>query len=63
MLAIEMKEMSDLIDQGNAPIDVIRKFLKDHKRIIFNGDGYSSSWEKIAKDKGVTKNEIYQMFI
>ena len=60
MLAIEMKEMSDLIDQGNAPIEVIRKFLKDHKRIIFNGDGYSKEWEEEAKKRGLMniKNSV-----
>ena len=60
MLAIEMKEMSDLIDQGNAPIEVIRKFLKDHKRIIFNGDGYSKEWEEEAAKRGLMniKNSV-----
>ena len=53
ILAYEMKLLADEIEKGNNPLDIIKKYFKDHKRIIFNGDGYSSSWEKIAKDKGL----------
>ena len=53
ILAKEMKEMSSLIEQGNKPIDVIKLFLKEHQRIIFEGDGYSSSWEEEAKRRGL----------
>ena len=60
ILAIEMKEMADLIEKGNEPIEVIRKFLKEHKRIIFNGDGYSKEWEEEAKKRGLmnVKNSV-----
>ena len=53
ILAKEMKEMSSLIEQGNKPIDIIKLFLKEHQRIIFEGDGYSSSWEEEAKRRGL----------
>ena len=53
ILAKEMKEMSSLIEQGNKPLDVIKLFLKEHQRIIFEGDGYSSSWEEEAKRRGL----------
>ena len=53
ILAKEMKEMSNLIEQGNKPLDVIKLFLKEHQRIIFEGDGYSSSWEEEAKRRGL----------
>ena len=53
ILAKEMKEMSSLIEQGNKPLDVIKTFLKDHQRIIFEGDGYSSSWEEEARRRGL----------
>ena len=46
ILSIEMIEMATLIKEGNKPIDVIRSFLNNHKRVIFNGDGYSSEWEE-----------------
>ena len=53
ILAKEMREMSDEIEKGKQPIDVIIEFLNNHKRIIFNGDGYSKKWEKEAKIRGL----------
>ena len=53
ILAFEMKEMADLIESGKKPISVIRSFLKEHKRIIFNGDGYSASWKNEALKRGL----------
>lgn len=60
ILAKEMKEMSRLIEEGKAPLDVIKTFLKEHKRIIFEGDGYSSSWKEEALKRGLQhkKNNI-----
>ena len=53
ILAVEMKEMAEKIEKGSKPIDVIRKFLKEHKRVIFGGDGYSNEWEKEAEKRGL----------
>ena len=53
ILAKEMKEMSSLIEKGYKPLDIIKKFFKEHQRIIFEGDGYSSSWEEEAKRRGL----------
>lgn len=53
ILAFEMKEMADLIESGKKPLSVIRSFLKEHKRIIFNGDGYSTSWRNEALKRGL----------
>ncbi len=33
--------------------DIIRKTIKEHKRIIFNGNGYDESWLKEAKKRGL----------
>ncbi len=30
--------------------DMIKKTIKDHKRIIFNGNGYDDSWSKEATE-------------
>ncbi len=57
MLAEEMDQMSDLIDSGMAPLEVIKKFLSEHKRIIFNGDGYSKEWEEEAMRRGLANNK------
>ena len=53
ILAYEMVGMSQEIANGNKPIDVIRKYFSEHKRIIFNGDGYSKEWEIEAEARGL----------
>ena len=53
ILSKEYDEMADLIEKGNNPMDVIKAFLNAHRRVIFNGDGYSSNWEKIAASRGL----------
>ena len=60
ILAIEMKEMADLIEFGKKAIDVIRDFFVNHKRVIFEGDGYSSEWEKEVLKRGLSniKNTV-----
>lgn len=60
ILAKEMKEMSKLIISGIKPLEVIKMFIKEHRRIIYEGDGYSSSWEKEALLRGLPhrKNNV-----
>ena len=53
ILAYEMQIMADEIDKGNKPIEVIRKFLNEHKRIIFNGNRYTDEWLDEAKARGL----------
>ena len=36
-----------------AAIDYIKHTLRDHKRIIFGGDGYSAEWEEEAARRGL----------
>jgi glutamine synthetase len=33
--------------------DLIKEYLTDHQRIIFNGDGYSDAWVEEAKRRGL----------
>ena len=42
--------------------ELILKTIKEHKRIIFNGNGYDDSWVKEAEKRGLTatKEEIAQ---
>ena len=49
ILSYEMKEMIKFIEEGNKPLDIIKMFLKNHQRRIFEGDCYSNEWEKEAK--------------
>jgi glutamine synthetase len=38
---------------GAAVQKVIQKIMKDHGRIIFNGDGYTEAWQKEAAKRGL----------
>ncbi len=53
ILAYEMKNMAREIESGELPINVIKKYLSEHKRIIFGGDGYSLAWEEEALRRGL----------
>ena len=57
ILAAEMEEMADAIEGGKEPLDVIKAFLTEHQRIIFNGDGYSVEWEEEAAKRGLANNK------
>ena len=39
-----------------AAIDYIKRTLRDHERIIFNGDGYSAEWEAEAARRGLANH-------
>lgn len=58
MLAEELKQFADELE-GAADFNValnklIRRVIKEHKRIIFNGDGYSSAWKEEAARRGLS---------
>ena len=57
ILAEEFDQISDAIDAGEKPMDIIKRFLSEHKRIIFNGDGYSKEWEEEAARRGLPNNK------
>ncbi len=33
--------------------DLLKKTIKDHKRVVFNGDGYNEAWHKEAEKRGL----------
>ena len=53
MLAEEFDEFAKLMDEDMEPLDIAKKFFSEHKRIIFNGDGYSKEWEEEAARRGL----------
>ncbi len=46
-------ELEAASDFGAALNALIRRTIKNHKRIIFNGDGYSNEWKLEAKHRGL----------
>ncbi len=58
IMAQELKEFADILEKSknfNADLQkLIKKTFTDHQRIIFNGNGYDSSWVKEATKRGLS---------
>jgi len=60
---IEFKVEVDALIKGkkmkkdDAIFNVLREYIKDSKRIRFEGDGYGEAWEKEAKKRGLSNNK------
>ena len=56
-VAEELRQFADKLEGTvnfeSALHDLIRQTIIDHKRIIFNGDGYDASWVKEAEKRGL----------
>ena len=56
-VAEELKQFADVLENAEdfetALHDLIKNTIKEHKRIIFNGDGYDESWVKEAEKRGL----------
>ncbi|MFQ8706149.1 MAG: glutamine synthetase III [Thomasclavelia sp.] len=57
ILANAMEEMAAELETGKSFDDVVKSFISNHKRIIFNGDGYSAEWEEEAAKRGLLNNK------
>ena len=57
IMAQELKEAADELEKSEQPRealkDLIRRMLKDHRRIVFNGNGYDASWIEEAARRGL----------
>lgn len=49
--------MAEELEKGKTFDEVVREFISEHQRIIFNGDGYSVEWEEEAARKGLPNNK------
>ncbi len=60
---IEFKEQVDKLitdkkmKKDDAIFNILREYIKDSKRIRFEGDGYGEAWEKEAKKRGLSNNK------
>jgi glutamine synthetase len=60
---IEFKKSVDALvktkkmKKDDAIFNVLREYVKDSKRIRFEGDGYGDAWEKEAKKRGLSNNK------
>lgn len=56
---LEFKAEVDKLQKGGetkegAIMRVLRQYITDSKRVLFEGDGYSDAWEKEAKKRGLS---------
>ena len=60
MLAQTMSKMSEKLEQGICLNDVLKEFFNNHKRVIFEGNGYSKEWEEEVSKRGLSnlKNTV-----
>ena len=56
-VAEELKQFANILEKSKDfdkdLHDLIKKTIIDHKRIIFNGNGYDDAWVKEAKNRGL----------
>jgi glutamine synthetase len=56
-VAKELKGYADELEQAEdfdaAVIALVKRTIHDHKRVIFNGNGYSEEWEQEAAKRGL----------
>ncbi|MCC2590514.1 glutamine synthetase III [Chryseobacterium sp. MFBS3-17] len=57
-LQVFKKQVDQLIEskslkKDEAIFNTLREYIKDCKNIMFEGDGYSGDWEKLAKKRGL----------
>ena len=52
--------MAKKIESGQSLIEVIKEFFNNHKRVIFEGNGYSKEWEEEVTKRGLSnlKNTV-----
>ena len=56
-VAEELEEFADVLEQAGSfeqtLHELIRKTIREHKRIIFNGNGYDEAWVREAEQRGL----------
>jgi glutamine synthetase len=66
IVAKQLKEFKQDVDQlietknlkkDEAVFNVLREYIKESKKIRFDGDGYGEAWEKEAKKRGLSNNK------
>lgn len=71
IVAHELKEFADVLEKTDditsALQELLKKTIREHKRIIFNGNGYSNKWIRQAEAQGfpnITNSvDAYQEYV
>ena len=70
-VAESFRQFADVLEKAENPDTAVAKLIRDtfaaHKRIIFDGNGYSEEWEKEAERRGLsnlrTSVDAYKTFM
>lgn len=54
IVAEQLLQFAEQLESGKKPKEIIRDTMKNHKRIIFNGNNYSEEWVKEAEKRGLS---------
>ena len=56
-VAEALKQIADILESADdfdsAVHDIVKRVYRNHKKVIFNGDGYSDEWQKEAERRGL----------
>lgn len=53
IMAEELSLIADKLDKGEEINSIIRDIIKEHKRILYNGNNYSEEWKEEAERRGL----------
>lgn len=53
IIADTLAEFAEILEKDNNVEALLKDVYSKHKRIVFNGDGYSEKWHKEAKERGL----------
>jgi glutamine synthetase len=45
--------VSDRLEAGETPADIIKDLYEKHSRVVYNGNGYDPEWPEIANKRGI----------
>ena len=54
---VDLLRSEKKMKKDDAIFNVLREYIKDSKRIRFEGDGYGEAWEKEAKKRGLSNSK------
>ncbi len=55
IMADSLSDIADMLEEKKDVEAVIKEVYSKHKRIVFNGDGYSAAWHKEAAERGLPR--------
>ena len=53
IVAEQFAQFVEQLESGKKPMEIVRDTIKNHKRIIFNGNNYSEEWVLEAEKRGL----------